>query len=195
MSCECKYCGCQWSGEDSSCSMMAMLVHEKKSQGFLKDIRRRGGEDDQKILWGCADPTEGVWAEYFFKLDHQDKAKAFLKDVLQCGTKFEKQRQQKEDFLDWYEDWAHECPRCDEDVEERDRAWSKMGEDNPYYREWEEALVRPGGEWKPPEIHAFCDECGLFHADDAKWCHYYKIGEWCKDCAIPHDWRLPWPHP
>jgi len=175
--------------------MMAMLVHEKKSQGFLKDIRRRSGEDDQKILWGCADPTEGVWAEYFSKLDHQDKSKAFLKDVLQCGTKFEKQRQQKEDFLDWYEVWAHECPRCDEDAEEEHRVWCKMGKDNPYYQEWEEALARPGGEWKPPAIHAFCDECGLFHADDVKWCHYYKIGEWCKDCAIPHDWRLVWPHP
>jgi hypothetical protein len=172
------------------------LVHEKKSQGFLKDILRRGGEDDQKILWGCADPTEDdVWVEYFSKLDHQDKSKAFLKDVLQCGTKFEKQRQQKEDFLDWYENWAFERCVCGVAVEERDRAWSKMGEDNPYYHEWDEAMARPGGEWKPPKIHPFCDECGLFHAFDAKWCHYYKIGEWCKECAIPHDWRLPWPHP
>lgn len=78
---------------------------------------------------------------------HQDKSKAFLSDILQCG----KQRQQKEDFLDWYEDWANECPRCEQESEERDRAWSKMGEDNPYYREWQEALARPGGEWKPPE--------------------------------------------
>jgi len=172
--------------------MIAKLVHEKKSQGFLKDILRRGGEDDQKILWGAdTDP----WAEYFSKLDHQDKSKAFLADILQCGTKFEKQRQQKEDFLDWYEDEENGCPRCKEESEERDRLYFKMGVDNPYYREWEEALARPGGEWKPPEIHAFCDECGLFHAFDAKWCHYYKIGEWCKECAIPHDWRLSWPHP
>lgn len=169
---------------------MAMLVHEKKSQGFLKDIRRRG-EDDQKILWG--DEID-VWVEYFSKLDHKDKSKAFLADILQCGTKFEKQRQQKENFLDWYENWAHAWCRCDEDVEEEHRVWSKMGEDNPYYHEWDEAMARPGGEWKPPKIHAFCEECGLFHAFDAKWCHYYKIGEWCKECAIPHDWRLPWPH-
>jgi len=151
MSRACKYCGCQWSGDCEWCSIIAKLEHEKKSQGFLKDI-------------------------------------------LQCGTKFEKQRQQKEDFLDWYEDEANGCPRCEEESEGRDRLFFKMGEDNPYYREWEEVLARPGGEWKPPEIHAFCDECGLFHAFGAKWCHYYKIGEWCKECAIPHDWRLPWPH-
>ena len=190
MSGVCKYCGCQWSGDCEWCSTIAKLVHEKKSQGFLKDIIRRGEEDDQKILWG--DEID-VWVGYFSKLDHQDKSKAFLKDVLQCGTKFEKQRQQKEDFLDWYP-WRFERCMCDEDMEEEHRVWCKMGKDNPYYREWDEAMARPGGGYKPPKIHPFCDECGLFHADDVKWCHYYKIGEWCKECAIPHDWRLPWPH-